>query len=484
MVGLELGISFMSRAALIGRIAVKNEIITPEQLEFAVEEQTRNPGIRLGEVLVDLGYIDEGQLGMLLAMQARESDTRGRRDTPVPDMKAVPEGVALGAIALKRVAASQAADVEIDPEEEEERRRLAEARGWLLGLLSDANVTGASDVLILPNQPVRLRRFGRLHDFTTGPVSAAGTESLLMQTLDDEQAAELLREGQITLSFQTPSVGRFRLQLHRELDGLGGTFHRAQLGDVPPAFDDLGLPTWVSAIANFAHGLILIAGPMGSGRSTTMGALANVVAEEGADHVVMIENPREHRPAGGDACITQLEVGVHCTSVRDAILDAPRMDANIICIDELPTDAVDAALRAADADHVVIATMRSPSSARAIEMLLDAYPNDERRQAGSLIADSVRAVMSQRLVPMVNREGTEEIGVTLALEIIHVDEHIRELIRTDQLDKISAYILTGNADGSSLLDTSLTELVRSGRITLDTARANARNPANFVPRDR
>lgn len=485
----------MGRLGLIGRIAVQQGMISGDQLQRAIREQGRRPDMRLGEVLVELGYIDEGQLGALLAAQARAGErvTQSKRPTPSPIKKPVPDGVTLGAIALKRVSAAEFADktdktnktnkTDKRVDNEAERKEGAEARGWLLGVLADAVTTGASDVLMIPDQPVRLSRFGRLHDFTTGPVSAAGMQRLLLPTLNPVQTLELEKQGHVTVMFEAPTVGRFRLQVHRELGGVGGTFHRTQHG-TPPGLGELGLPNWLAALTNFSHGMLLVTGPTGSGRSTTMSALIHLIAEERSSHVVVVETPREHQSVGGEALITQLEVGVHCASVKEAIHDAPRMDADILCIDELPTDAVDAALRAADTDQLVIATLRSPSSPRALEMLVDSYPTTERRAATALVADSVKAVLAQRLVPAASREGGEETGFALALEVVQVDERIRELIRSDQLGQISAHVQSGRPQGCIMLDTALSELVRKGRITLEAARANARNPAHFTQRER
>ncbi len=478
----------MSKTELIGRIAVQEGMISREQLRHATREQAHHPQTRLGEWLVDLGYIDEGQLGALLAAQSRlaaesraaRSERPPRRHTPAPVKQAVPEGVRLGSIALKRVAATQFASEPHKDTENDHQKQRAEARTWLLGLLADANKSGASDVLMLPDQPVRLRRFGRLHDFTTGPVSATGTDRLLMQTLSDTDVATLQLTGHVNVAFEAPAVGRFRLQVHREAGGLGGAFHRVQFGDATPSFEDLGLPNWFAGLSNFPHGLVLIVGPAGSGRSTTMTALINLICEERRDHIVVVETPRELRAIRGEALVTQLEVGKHCTSCAEALRDAPRMDADVICLDELPMDAVDAALQAADTDQLVIATLRAPSAARALEMLVDSYPALDQRAARALVADSVKAVVNQRLVPAINRQTTEESGVVLALEVVHIDDGVRELIRTGAQSKIPTHVQSGGSRGSFLLDKTLLDLVRTGRITVETARAHARHPAKFA----
>ncbi len=475
----------MTTVGLIGRIAVQLGMITREQLQHATREQGRQPGRRLGEVLIELGYIDEGQLGALLAAQARAEGSvrRSRRATPVPAKKNVPEGVTLGAVALKRVAIS-ALGVSAAPQATAALRRDdTEARAWLLGLLTDANVAMASDVIVLPNQPVRLRRFGRVHDFTTGAVSDNGTQRLLMQTLSPEESATLARDGQVSVTFEAPSVGRYRLQVHRDLAGVGGTFHRVHPPEAGTSLADLSLPNWMAGLVNFPHGLVLLTGPMGSGRSTTMSALVHLVTEERSDHIVIVQTPREHRPVAGEALISQLEVGVHCQSVVEATRDAPRMDADVLCIDELPSDAVDAALRAADTDQLVIATTRSLSAVRSIEQLIDCFPAEERRVAENLVADCLKAVVSQRLIPAIDRDGAES-GVVPALEVIQVDDAIRELIRSDRLAQIAAHVQAGRAAGSTTLDATLTELLRQGFISTESARANARNPALFTPKER
>lgn len=473
----------MSGSGLIGRIAVQEGMISREQLERATREQARRPDVRLGEILIELGYIDEGELGALLALQARAAKPRPpKRTTPPPVKQPVPEGVKLATIALKRVAAAQFDNR--GPACDDERRKSGdEARGWLLGLLADANQTGASDILMLPNQPVRLRRFDRVHDFTTGPVSASGTERLLMQALGDAHLAELELRGHVTVVFEAPSVGRYRLQVHRERDGLGGCFHRAQIGDVQPSFAELGLPNGVATFTNFPRGLVLITGPRCSGRSTTLSALTHFICEERSDHVLMIQTPPEHRTASRHAVVTQMEVGRHCSDVASALRDAARMDVDVVCIDDLPPEATEAALMAADTDHLVLATLRAPSSTRALETLIDRFAAADRARACRLVADSVRAVLNQRLVPALNHERTEEIGTLLALEVIQLEDDVREAVRGDDLRAIPALVSSGHVRGR-LLDTSLKDLARSGRITLDAARAHARHPASFASKAR
>jgi twitching motility protein PilT len=476
----------MSKSGLLGRLAVQMGMITRAQLREATREQGRHPDKRLGELLVDFGYIDEGQLGALLAAQARGGGgQQARRATPPPVKQAVPEGVKLGAIALKRVPAAELSGEALQPRDEKRRRDGAEARGWLLGLLSDAATSGASDILILPDQPVRLRRFGRVHDFTTGPVSASGAERLLEQTLDDQALARLRANGQVCVTFEAASVGRYRLEIHRERAGLSGCFHRLQAAKTPFTFGQLGLPNWLAGLTNFPHGLLLITGPGSSGRTATLGALVDLIAEERNDHIVVVESPTELEPVSAEAIITQLEVGTHVGSVRQVLGDSSRMDANVICTDELPADAVEAALHAADGDHLVLATRRAPSAARAVETLIDDSAIAERGAASRLVADTLRAVVNQRLVVAHSRDGSgEEVGRVLALEVLSVDDDIREMIRDGDLGAIAAHVRSGRARNSILLDDALMELVQSGRVTVEAARAQARHPGAFATQER
>jgi twitching motility protein PilT len=466
---------------LIGQIAVQSGLITREQLRVATREQCRRPGRRLGEVLVDLGFIDDGALGGLLAAQARAEEQKRRAaatSTP-PPQKNVPDGVAIGAIALKRVAVPRApseARREDSRREEEAARMAAEARAWLDGLLAEAVTAGASDIALITEQPVRLRRFGRWHDFTTGPVGAAGTERLLSAVLGEEARAGLEQHSQVCVSYEAQGAGRLRLSVQKQARGLGAIFHHAGIGPVSPGPQELGLPPATVALGNFTNGLVVVAGPLGSGRSTTLSALVGLMGDERSDHILVVQSPSEHvRAARTLALVTQVEVGRHAATVAAAIADAPLYDADVICVDDLPADAVDAALQAADGEQLVIASVAALGVVRAIEGLVDAFPESERRSACRLVGDTLRAVVAQRLLP-----SRDEASFVLAFELLMVDDGISALIRDDQIGHIHAAIESGHVYGSSLLDDSLAALVESGHVSLEQARGHARQPGRFA----
>ncbi|MEQ9322039.1 MAG: ATPase, T2SS/T4P/T4SS family [Polyangiaceae bacterium] len=305
-------------SGLLGHLAVKKGLITREQLRMATLEQARHPDKRIGEILIALGLLDEAQLESLLAAQRglQSRMQRNRRVTPPPSKRVV-DPVALGSIALKRVPRSVAKggapskEVAADMASPEpsvddggsvktvgfamprpkEARREPDTRRWLLSILGDAIECGASDVLFRPDEPVRVRRFGRLQDLTNGPVPARATEPLLNEILEESERVSLERSGHVRTTYEHLEVGRFRLDVFRHHHGVGGVFHRVPRE--PPSIADLGLPSVLAGLTNFGRGLVVIVGPRGSGKSSTLAALLDLINAERSDHVLTIEDTVE-----------------------------------------------------------------------------------------------------------------------------------------------------------------------------------------------
>lgn len=492
-------------AGLIGRLALKRGMITRDQLREATREQGRHPDKRIGEILVALGIIDEAQLALLLAMQSRLEHRRKpamRRDTPVPVKRPAPEGVQLGAIALKRVPSSAVRNdggertAPSEPPVASELSAsvplmakpvpmalprvmaakpepLSETARWLQATLADAVSAGASDVLLQPERAVRMRRFGRLHDLTHGPVAAAACDTMLSECLDDRARDDLARDGQATLMFDAGDAGRFRTSVYHAHGGCCGVFHRVPA--LPPTLDSLGLPSALAKLTTFSSGLVLLSGPTGAGKSSTLAALVHLINEEREDHIVVIERAAEcvHAPRVG--LVSQLELGRHAATIASALHAAMCEDADVVAVDPLDdATAVEVAVSAADGGQLVIATVATRSAIRAIEYLIDAYPPAQQPQACAWLASSLRAVVSQRLVP-----ASDDQGVVVALEVVYIDDVMRRAIRARQLHEIAdAVRVSPNRDNCGL-DDWLVKLVRTGHITADIARAQAHNPHNF-----
>ena len=498
----------MAVVGLIGRIAVQHKLVTPDQLRQATREQARRPDKRLGEILVELGFIDEAQLGVLLAAQKRIEQRRKapRRPTPPPMRREVPEQVALGSIALKRVAQSKGDESKGDDERTEDGagsggravgtvdwafpgsgRNTAEAREdgpeversasrrWLESTLAEAFESGSAELLILPDRPAKLRRYGLLHEFTVGVITADGAREVLYDVLDSRQRATLEEQGDVTIALDIDGVGRFRVMVYREHRGYAGVFRRTLSN--PPSLEELCLPTSFAKLAGFPRGLLVVAGPTGGGKSATLAALIDLINEERSDHIVTLEQPIECIHQSRRALISQREVGTHVPSYEDGLRSALREDADVICIDELrDPGAVAVALASAAGQHLVIATVAADRAVEAIEQLLAAVPSSERPLACSMFADALRAVVCQRLLPTADGQGVVPVH-----EIIDGDVAVRNLLAADQLAQLRSLLESGRSRGSRALDDSLARLVRDGQVSLQVARANAQNPRNLIP---
>ena len=481
---------------LLGHLAVEKGLITREQLRAATLEQARHPDKRIGEILVTLGFVSEAQRDALLAAQRglQGRRQRSRRATPPPSKRVV-DPVALGSIALKRVPASMlkggsaAPSGTVPPAEgtdeaasattvgfamprKKEARKEPDARRWLLSILGDAVECGASDVLFRPDEPVRVRRFGRLQDLTTGPVPARAIEPLLSDTLDDGERETLSKTGRVRTIYEHLEVGRFRIDVFRHRMGLGGVFH--EVPRRPPSITDLGLPSIVAGLTSFGRGLVVIAGPRDSGKSSTLTALVDLVNSERGDHVVTIEDVVECIHRSAVANVSQLQVGRDVATRLDAMRRVLVEDPDVVVVDGLQTDAeLREALQLAEAGHLVLATLACPSSVRTIERFVDAY-DDERSTACRRVADGLKAVVYQRLLP-----SSGERGSVVAAEIVHVGTTISAAVRDGAIAQIPALIDTGHSRGSRLIDEALAHLVRGGAITAETAAHLAHHPQNF-----
>ncbi|MEZ4441868.1 MAG: ATPase, T2SS/T4P/T4SS family [Polyangiaceae bacterium] len=468
-------------------MALQKRMITREQLRQATREQARNPGRRIGEILVAQGHLTMPQLEALLAAQAQleQQQLGNRHQTPPPVKKPVPERVAVGAIALKRVPQKRGGDDEPSskgrattvnyalprPQEErrEDDRRDSEARKWLVGILGDALKCGSHLVLVQPDEPVRVRRLGALKELTTGPVSASSVERLLGEALEDDTRALLEDGGQVRAVFEHPEVGRFRLDVVRHRGGLSGSF--VPLPASPPSLDDLGLPHVVAGLTSYPQGLVVITSPLHGGKSSTLAAMLDLINDERADHVVAIDEVVECHHDDRTATFSQIRVGKDAPSTREALARAGRLGAGVVAVDPLQRPAdIRAAMHLAETGHLVIATMLGLRSVGTIGRLVDALDGQARRR----LSQTLRAVICQHLLP-----AAGERGMVAAVEVVHVDRHVAEAIAEGRAGQLQSALQSGRPGASRLMDDALVRLVRMGAIDNDLASIHAHHPKNF-----
>jgi twitching motility protein PilT len=342
----------------------------------------------------------------------------------------------------------------------------------LFSVLEAAERRGASDVHLHPATPIALRQGGRLLVGSTAPVEAREIEGQLYPLLDTAQKAQLAQESSLDLLLTSPGGLRCRASLYRTNTGLNATFR--VLRRTPPTFADLGLPTTLASFVNFSQGMVLVTGLAGSGKSSTLAALVNLLAEERADHVLCLEDPVEILHPPKKALVNQRQVGRDSGSFARALRGALREDPDVIVIGELrDPETIQLAVTAAETGHLVLGSMNTASAARAVSRILGAFPPAQQAQVRSMVSESLHGVVNQRLLPAI--DGTR----ALALEILVVTPAISNLIREDKLFQLRGAMQTGKGAGMKVLDDSLRELVASGRVSSEDAKKYADNPSQI-----
>jgi twitching motility protein PilT len=305
-------------------------------------------------------------------------------------------------------------------------------------------------------------------------VPAEQTQRLIAEILTPEQRRILEEKGQVDFAYTLPGIGRFRANCYRQQRGVDGVFR--VIPDQPPSLSDLGLPLDLARFANWHQGIVLITGPTGSGKSSTLAALIRIVNEERRDHIITIEDPVEfvHRPQR--CVINQRQVGVHTRSFSRALRAALREDPDVIVVGELrDLETISLALTAAETGHLVLATLHTQNAINTINRLIGVFPAEQQSQIRTMVSESLRAITSQRLA--LRADGG---GRVAALEILVANKAVSNLIRENKTFQLRSVMQTGAALGMRFLDQSLGELVEQGKITREEAARHAEDSKRFT----
>ncbi len=480
---------------LLGRVALSAKLITVDQLAQATREQGRS-GVekRLGEVLVELGFLSPTQLQRALDLQkavleraeqkkaaAGESAVKPRvaAQTPPVARPAVEigtetDGQAAREHARKAVPAPATAR-EVSPiparpnPTTSAMGAIALDRG-LDTLLIEAAGRGASDVHLHSGATMHVRVRGALCEVPDTKVTQADAERLILPILSADERAVLESDGEIDLSYTVKGLARFRLNVYRQLRGLDATLRRISLQ--PPTLADLRLPSAFAKFVNFHQGMVLITGPSACGKSSTMAALVNLINEERAEHILTVEDPIEYLHPSKRCIVNQRHVKRHTESFARALRAALREDPDVIVIGELrDRETISLAMTAAETGHLVLATLHTDNALRTVNRMIGSFPPDQQEQARAMLSESLRAVVSQRLLPRANGKG-----MTPAVEVLTMNRAVGNLIRKNETIQIRSMMQTGSAQGMNLLDTSLMQLVKSGDVTREDALLHADDP--------
>ena len=334
----------------------------------------------------------------------------------------------------------------------------------LSSLLRDAARRGASDIHIHEGARTRLRVNGRFVDYRNFTAAGEPLARMLAGLLGPRQRQVFGEEGEIDFAYSLEGVGRLRGNMYRQQRGLDCVL-RLVPGD-PPSLTDLNLPTGLARFTTFHQGMVLITGPGGCGKSSTLAALVNIINEEHTDHILTIEDPIECLHVAKRCVVNQRQVRRHTHSFARALRGALREDPDVIVVGELRDfETISLAMSAAETGHLVLGTLHTNSAMRTVDRIIGTFPPIQQGQARAMLSESLRAVVSQRLVNL--RDGTGRIP---AIEVMVVTRAISNLIRENKTYQIRSVLQTSTAQGMCLLEHSMNHLIQTGTITAEEAR--------------
>jgi twitching motility protein PilT len=364
----------------------------------------------------------------------------------------------------KAAAVVQAPEAPAAPREEAPAPVSTDAAA-LLGWLDHAAELGASDLHVATGQPPVMRIAGRLR-----PVSGAAVDvrALVTPLLTSDEIARIDAGRSVDKAVISPTGTRFRANVYRYDGGWAGAFR--VLRRRAPTLASLGSPVPLDGLLDNGHGLVIVCGPTGSGKSTTLAALAQEALRRERGLLVTLEDPIEYtyRVDGPGALVRQREIGRDVADFPTGLRDSLREDPDLLLIGEMrDTDSIQLALTAAETGHLVLTSLHSRTATSAIERIVDAYPPERQGQIRVQLADALRAVVAQRLLPSVSGESR-----VLAVEVLRVTRAVAALIRDGKTAQLPSAIQTGGQDGMIPMERCLRDLVRAGRIEADVAKAN------------
>jgi twitching motility protein PilT len=342
-------------------------------------------------------------------------------------------------------------------------------------LLETMVALGASDLhLAVGSHPV-IRLNGSLERLEQFPrLSADDTQRLLYRILSTEQQKHLEINRQIDVSYSIPGLARFRVNVYFQRESLGGAFRMipAEL----KTLEDLGLPTQLHELSKKPRGLVLVTGPTGSGKSTTLAAVVDEINRTRDDHIMTIEDPIEFLHRHKRCIVNQREIGPDAVSFADALRGALRQDPDVILLGEMrDLETISTAITAAETGHLVFATLHTQDAPSTIDRLIDVFPAAQQEQIRVQLAATIQGIVTQTLVPTVDGKGR-----VAALEILLPDDAVRNLIRQAKVEQIYSVMQTNTGRGMQTLEQALVDLVTRGIITQEVAMSRSSRPDQLL----
>ncbi len=341
-------------------------------------------------------------------------------------------------------------------------------------LLKELVRRNGSDLHISNALPPVMRIDGQLVRAESNPLNPDEVEALLFPMLSNEQRRHLEQDWELDFSYGVDDIGRFRVNIYKDKGCYAAAFRT--ISSTAPKLEDLGLPEIVKKIAEKPRGLVLVTGPTGSGKSTTLAAMIDYINRTRAEHILTIEDPVEFVHTSKKSIIHQRELGADTRSFANALRSALREDPDIILVGEMRDhETIALALTAAETGHLVFGTLHTSSASQTIDRIIDVFPEGQQQQIRVQLANSLVAVFSQTLLQKLQPDGTKK-GRVMAQEIMVVTPAIANLIREAKAAQIYSTIQTSQGVGMETLEMALAKLFKAKLITLEDALAKSSRP--------
>jgi twitching motility protein PilT len=428
--------SDLSAAAALGRWG------TPKALPGLLEAYKRGAmDLRL-EILDAFGRIPDPRVPALLQNIAKVDPEAVVREKAMRLLRHLKKGEAAGAPEIETPATFETVDLAGLPEVTLEL------------LMQHARAVQASDLHLAVNAIPHVRVNGVMTPLPVPPLGEETVEKMIHPILTEGQRAALGEFRNIDFCYRSPGLGRFRTNIFYQRKGLDAVFRL--IPPEIPSLKEIGLPESTWELAEYSQGLVLVTGPAGSGKTTTLAAFVDRINRTQTCHILTIEDPIEYVHRSRESLINQREVGTHTVSFAKALRQALREDPDVIMVGELrDLDTISLAITASETGHLVFGTLHTASAAGTVDRVIDAFPAGQQGQVRQILADSLRAIITQHLLP--RRDGR---GRVAAFEILRNTPNIAGLIRDNKTFQIGSAIQTGSGAGMQTMDTAMLKLVQ------------------------
>jgi len=333
---------------------------------------------------------------------------------------------------------------------------------------------GASDLHLTVGAPPMVREKGRLRPLDYPKMTSQDTREIVYSILNNDQRKKLENEWQIDLSYSVPSKARFRVNAYFQRASIGAVM-RTIPQDIP-AFDSLGLPEILKDFTHKPRGFVLVTGPTGSGKSTTLASMIDMINEARHEHIMTVEDPIEFLHRHKNCVVNQRELGADAQSFALALKSALRQDPDVILVGEMrDLETMSTAITAAETGHLVFATLHTQDTSQTVDRIVDSFPPSQQHQVRTQLSIALQGIVTQQLLP--TADGKERV---VACEVLIPTPAIRNLIREGKTHQIYSALQTGGSHGMQTMDAALVDLVRRNKITRELAQKRSSTPEELM----